>query len=126
MSSPGFRVEDHEILFPLHHLRQILERHVGARAGVVEASIGVLLDDRRLGRLGHVVFRARGCAPVRLAHRRLPLGGPVPDGVHPPTASHDKPIPGADTTVLSRTHTRLRFWTYDQFMIALASSLSHG
>lgn len=57
MSSPGFRVEDHEILFPLHHLRQILERHVGARAGVVEASIGVLLDDRRLGRLGHVVFR---------------------------------------------------------------------
>jgi hypothetical protein len=34
-----------KILSLLHHLRQIFQRHLGAGACIVEAAVGVFLDD---------------------------------------------------------------------------------
>ena len=44
----GLGVENHEIPLAFHHRRQIIERHVGARLGIVEPPVGVFLDDDRL------------------------------------------------------------------------------
>src|SRR5215213_7521509 len=41
------RVIDHEILTLAHHAGQIFQRHVGGSARMVEAAVGIFLDDRR-------------------------------------------------------------------------------
>jgi len=58
----GLRVEDHEIIALLHHLREIFERYIRAGRGVVEPAVGVFLDDdrrrfgsRRSTRIAHSV-----------------------------------------------------------------------
>src|SRR6266540_2826453 len=43
----GLGVVDDEILARLHHGREVFERDVGARAGIVEPSVGVFLDRDR-------------------------------------------------------------------------------
>ena len=43
----GLGVEDDEIALAFHHRGQIVERDVGARLGIVEAPVGVFLDDNR-------------------------------------------------------------------------------
>ena len=40
----GLGVVDEEILAVLHHRREILERHIGAGAGIIEPPVGVFLD----------------------------------------------------------------------------------
>jgi hypothetical protein len=50
----GLGVVDDEILARLHHGRQVFERDVGARAGIVEPPVGVFLDGDR--------FRSHWCA----------------------------------------------------------------
>ena len=42
---PGLGVVDHEVHVVLHHLTEVVERHVAAGRGVVETPVGVLLDD---------------------------------------------------------------------------------
>ncbi len=45
---PALGVEHDEIALVLDHGRKVVERHVGARLGIVEPPVGVLLDDDRL------------------------------------------------------------------------------
>ena len=49
----GLGVIDDEILAVLDHGGEVFERHIGARAGVVEPPVGVFLDRDRLCGLGH-------------------------------------------------------------------------
>jgi len=44
----GLGVIDHEVDVLLHHLRQVLERHVGAGSRVVEPAVRVFLDDHAI------------------------------------------------------------------------------
>ena len=55
---PGLGVVHHEFVAGLHHLGEVVERHVGAGRGVVEAPVGVFLDDDR--RLAVLVGGAGG------------------------------------------------------------------
>ena len=57
----GLGIVDDEILAVLDHPREVFERDIGAGAGVVEAPVGVLLDDDRFFGLGHG-FDTRGSA----------------------------------------------------------------
>jgi hypothetical protein len=57
----GLGVVHQKVLARLHHRGEILQRHVGAGAGIVEPPIGVFLDRDRLVRLGHGVL---GFAPI--------------------------------------------------------------
>ena len=41
----AFGVLDGEIVALLHHDRQVVQRHIGAGAGVVETPVGVFLDN---------------------------------------------------------------------------------
>jgi hypothetical protein len=50
----GSSVDD-EVLAVLDHHRQVVERDIGACAGVVEAPVGVFLDDDVAVFLGHVL-----------------------------------------------------------------------
>jgi len=43
----GLGIGHDEILAGPHHLREIFQRYIRARARVIEATIGVFLDDRR-------------------------------------------------------------------------------
>src|SRR6185312_6045728 len=52
----GFRVEDHKVFAFLDHHRQIFERNVGARAGVVETPVGVFLDRDRFWFRHHIHY----------------------------------------------------------------------
>ena len=51
-------VVDDEIPVAAHHLREIFERHVGARLGIVETPVGILLYDNRFSFFG---LRRRVC-----------------------------------------------------------------
>ncbi len=46
-SVAGLGVVDHEVLVVLHHEGQVLEGHVAARSGLVEAPVRVFLDRDR-------------------------------------------------------------------------------
>src|SRR5262249_2964434 len=51
----GLGVVDEKILAFLYHRREILERHVGARTGIIQPPVGVLLDGGRCVRFCHGV-----------------------------------------------------------------------
>src|SRR3984885_10602632 len=74
----GLGVIDDEILAGLDHGGEVFERHIGARAGVVEPPVGVLLDRDRLGGfgrgIGHLTATPRDCRQNRRFRRaRLPF-----------------------------------------------------
>jgi hypothetical protein len=45
----GLGICHDEVFAALHHAREVVQRHIGRRARVIEATVGVLLDDRRFG-----------------------------------------------------------------------------
>jgi hypothetical protein len=63
----GLGIENDEIPLGFHHGGEIVEGDVGAGLGIVEAAVGVFLDDHRL-------FLVRG--RIRLVeHERRPIAG---------------------------------------------------
>ena len=68
-------VIDHELAALLHHVLQIVERHIGAGRGVVEPPVGVFLDDDWPGprpRLrGHWLRPIFGPCPLKLTISRF-------------------------------------------------------
>ncbi len=49
----GLGVLYREILALLHHLGEIVERHIGAGARIVEAAVGIFLYHHRIVFCGH-------------------------------------------------------------------------
>src|SRR5581483_7773096 len=43
----GLRVVDDKVSLAPHHFGEVLERHIGARVGIIEPAVGVFLDDDR-------------------------------------------------------------------------------
>src|SRR5581483_9389464 len=43
----GLRVVDDKVSLAAHHFGEVLERHIGARVGIIEPAVGVFLDDDR-------------------------------------------------------------------------------
>ena len=65
----GLGVVNDEIPIAAHHRRQIIERDVGARLGIIETPVGVLLDDNRFFFVGR-----RGLGFVEHGESRLADG----------------------------------------------------
>jgi hypothetical protein len=53
-------IEDNEVLTFLDHDRQIIQRHIGAGAGIVESAIGVFLDGDGAAVLRHSSLSSNG------------------------------------------------------------------
>jgi hypothetical protein len=51
--SAGLCIVDEKTLAPLHHRREIIERHKGEGAGVIEAPVRVFLDDGSTIKIWH-------------------------------------------------------------------------
>jgi len=66
---PGLRVIDHEIRPVLHHLAKMVQGHIAARRGVVQPTVGVLLDGDRYG-LGVFFFSHLASLPPDNAANR--------------------------------------------------------
>jgi hypothetical protein len=49
----GLCVVDEKILAPLHHCRELIERHKSEGAGIIEAPVRVFLDDGGAVRICH-------------------------------------------------------------------------
>jgi hypothetical protein len=49
----GLCVVDDKVLAPLHHCRELIERHKGEGAGIIEAPVRVFLDDGGAVRICH-------------------------------------------------------------------------
>jgi hypothetical protein len=49
----GLCVVDEKGLAPLHHCRELIERHKGEGASIIEAPVRVFLDDDGAVRIGH-------------------------------------------------------------------------
>jgi hypothetical protein len=59
---------DDEVLALFHQSREVLQRDIAARAGIVEPTVGVFLDRDRFCGLGHVGAVGSGLATLENKH----------------------------------------------------------